>query len=57
MVMLSMQIILRMRRNMSGAELEAAIASVLANLMLATEQVRRRQWQQRVESAAEFKPE
>ena len=53
--MLSMQIILR--RNMSGAELEAAIASVLANLMLATEQVRRRQWQQRVESAAEFKPE
>jgi hypothetical protein len=52
-----MQIILRMRRNMSGAELEAAIASVLANLMLATEQVRRRQWQQRVESAAEFKPE
>jgi hypothetical protein len=56
-VMMSMQITLRMRRTMSGSELDHAIATVLAQEALALERRRRKQWQGVIERAATFKPE
>ncbi|MFG3595531.1 hypothetical protein [Bradyrhizobium sp. RDI18] len=53
-VLMSMQIILRMHRTMSGSELDEAIASVLAHQALARERHRREQWQRTVERAAAF---
>jgi hypothetical protein len=50
----SLQIILRMRRDMTGGELDHAAASVLANLAMAAERGRRERWQARVENAAQF---
>jgi hypothetical protein len=52
---MSMQIILRMRRTMSGNELDGAIRTVLAHEALAHEHWRRRDWQRRMESAAQFR--
>jgi hypothetical protein len=57
MVIMSLQIILRMRRDMSGEELDRATATVLANLELSAERLKRRQWVQRIENAAKFQSE
>jgi hypothetical protein len=54
-VLMSLQIILRMRRTMSGSELDEAIRSVLAYQALARERWRRKDWQRRVENAAKFR--
>jgi hypothetical protein len=56
-VLMSMQIILRMRRTMSGSELDEAIASVLAHQAMVRERLRRKQWQRTVERAAAFERE
>jgi hypothetical protein len=48
--------VLRARREMTGTEVDEAIATILTRFDLAAEQKRRRQWQQRVEKAAAFKP-
>jgi hypothetical protein len=45
----------RMRRTMSGNELDDAIRSVLAYQALARERWRRKDWQRREENAAKFK--
>ena len=50
----SLQIILRMRRDMSGAELDRAAASVLASVELEVERRRRAEWRQRELSASSF---
>ena len=54
-VMMSMQIIPRMQRTMSGSALDDAIASVLAHQALARECLRRKDWQRRMESAGKFR--
>jgi len=46
---------LRDRREMTGAEVDEAIAAILTRFALATEQARRRDLAQRVENAAKFK--
>jgi len=56
-VLMSMQIILRMRRTMSGSELDDAIRSVLAHQASARERWRRKQWKRTVERAAAFERE
>jgi hypothetical protein len=56
-LIISMQIILRMRRDMSGEELDRAAASVLGNLAVAMERIERKRWQDRIDNAATFKPE
>jgi hypothetical protein len=56
-VLMSLQIILRMRRTMSGNELDDAIRAVLAHETLARERFRRKHWRGVVERAAAFKPE
>jgi hypothetical protein len=55
--LMSLQIILRMRRTMSGSELDDAIRTVLAHEAVARERHRRKQWQRVAERAAAFKPE
>jgi hypothetical protein len=54
MIIMSLQIILRMRRGMSGEELDRAAASVLANFDLAVEHRRRAEWRRRELSASSF---
>jgi hypothetical protein len=56
-LIISLQIILRMRRDMSGEELDQAAASVLGNLAVTMERIERRRWQDRIDNAATFKPE
>jgi hypothetical protein len=42
---------------LSGEEIDNIIATTVAGFELAAEQARRRQWQQRVENARQFKLE
>jgi hypothetical protein len=56
LALLSLQIILRMHRVMTGEQLDNAIATVLANIAVANERSRRREWQQRIENARQFRP-
>ena len=56
-LMMSMQIILRMRRTMPGSDLDDAIRTVLAHQAVARERLRRKQWQRAVERAAAFERE
>jgi hypothetical protein len=44
LIIMSLQIILRMRRDMSGAELDQALATVLGQFDLAAERRRRADW-------------
>jgi hypothetical protein len=55
MTVMSLQIILRIHREMSGEELDNAAASVLANFELAAERRRRAEWRVRAENATSFK--
>jgi hypothetical protein len=58
LALMSLSIVLKIRRTMTGAaEIDQAIAVALAGEAAALERIRRRQWRQRVESAAKFKPE
>ena len=54
MIIMSLQIILRVRRDMSGEELDRAAASVLANFELEVERRRHAEWRQRELSASSF---
>ena len=54
MIIMSLQIILRMRRDMSGEDLDQALASVLGSFHLADERVKRQQWANTVANAAKF---
>jgi hypothetical protein len=56
-VIMALSIVLRIRRTLTGEEIDDVIAGTMARLKLAAEQARRRRWQQRVENAAQFKPE
>lgn len=55
MIIMSLQIILRMRRDMCGKELDQALARVLSNFQLSAERARRQQWANTVENAARFR--
>jgi hypothetical protein len=56
-VMMSLQIVLRIRRIMTGHEIDRAIATVLAGQAAAVESIRRARWQRVVENAASFEAE
>ena len=56
-VIMALSIVLRIRRTLTGEEIDDVIAGTMARLELAAEQARRRQWQRRVENATQFKPE
>lgn len=47
-------IILRMRRDMTGAEMDEAMTTVLAGQEVEVERIRRRQWASTVADAAKF---
>jgi hypothetical protein len=51
-VVMSMQIVVRIHRTMTGEEFDRAIATVLASQALATERVRRKRWEGVIENAA-----
>jgi hypothetical protein len=54
-LLMSLQMMLRMRRTMTGTELDRAIATVLAHEASVLERRRRRDWQNRLQNAAKFK--
>jgi hypothetical protein len=51
---MSMQIVLRIHRTMTGEEIDRAIATVVAGQALALERVRRAAWRRTVQNAASF---
>lgn len=53
-VVIALSVILKVRRTLTGEEIDEVIATILAGFELAAEQDRRRQWQQRAENAAAF---
>jgi hypothetical protein len=53
-VLMSMQIVLRIHRTMSGEEIDLAIATVVAGQALALERLRRADWRRTVENAVSF---
>jgi hypothetical protein len=53
-VAMSMQIVLRIHRTMTGEEIDRAIATVVAGQALALERVRRAAWRRTVQNAASF---
>lgn len=57
LLLMSLQIILRIRRTMTGAEVSDVIATTLARFELAAERARRRQWKRAIENAASFEAE
>jgi len=57
MTVMSLQIILRIPREMSGEELDDAAASVLANCELIAERRRRADWRRRELAASSFQAE
>jgi hypothetical protein len=54
---MSMQIVLRIHRTMTGEEIDRAIATVLAGQALAVERLRRADWRKRELSARSFHTE
>lgn len=54
MIIMSLQIILRMRRDISGEEIDRAAASVLGSIQLSAERAKRQQWAETVAHAARF---
>jgi hypothetical protein len=54
MIIMSFQIILPMRRDVSGEELDQALASVLGSIQLSAERARRQQRAETVTNAARF---
>jgi hypothetical protein len=53
-VLMSMQIVLRIHRTMSGEEIDRAIATVVAGQVLGLERIRRADWRKRELSANSF---
>jgi hypothetical protein len=56
-VLIALSTVLRIRRTLSGEEIDNIIATTVAGFERAAEQARRRKWQRIVENAAELKPE
>jgi hypothetical protein len=56
-IIMSLSIVLRIRRTLTGAEIDDVIATTLARFELAAERARRRQWQNTIASASAFKPD
>ena len=56
-VLIALSTVLRIRRTLSGEEIDNIIATTVAGFELAAEQARRRRWQQRVANAGRFKSE
>jgi hypothetical protein len=56
-VLIGLSTVLRIRRTLSGEEIDNVIATTVAGFELAAEQARRRNWQQRVANAGRFKSE
>jgi hypothetical protein len=56
-VLIALSTVLRIRRTLSGEEIDSVIATTVAGFELASEQARRRRWQHRVANAGRFKPE
>jgi hypothetical protein len=54
-VIMSLSIVLRIKRTLDAHEIDNVIATTLARFELAAEQARRRQWQQCVANAGQFK--
>jgi hypothetical protein len=54
-VLIALSTVLRIRRTLSGEEIDNVIATTVAGFELASEQARRRRWQRVLERAAEFK--
>ena len=54
-VLIALSTVLRIRRTLSGEEIDIVIATTVAGFELASEQARRRRWQRVVGNAAEFK--
>jgi hypothetical protein len=55
-VMMTLSIVLRIKRTLDGPELDKIISDVQARKGLAIERVRRKRWQRVIENAAAFKP-
>jgi hypothetical protein len=56
-VLIALSTVLRIRRTLSGEEIDNVIATTVAGFELAAEQARRRRWQHRVANAGRFKSE
>ncbi|MEH2475690.1 hypothetical protein V1281_003135 [Nitrobacteraceae bacterium AZCC 2161] len=56
-VLIALSTVLRIRRTLSGEEIDNVIATTVAGFELAVEQARRRQWRQRTDNASKFKTE
>ena len=56
-VLIALSTVLRIRRTLSGEEIDNIIATTVAGFELAAEQARRRRWQHRVANAGRFKSE
>jgi len=57
LVIMSPSIVLRIRRTLSGEEIDNVTATTVAGFELAAEQARRRRWQHRVANDGRFKSE
>lgn len=55
-IIMALSIVLKIRRTLTGAEIDDVIAGTHARLQLAAEQARRREWQRKVESTRQFDP-
>jgi hypothetical protein len=56
-VIMALSIVLRIRRTLTGEEIDDLIAGTIARFELAAERARRRQWHNTVASAGAFNPE
>jgi hypothetical protein len=56
-VVIALSAVLRIKRTLDGAEIDALILDLQVRKALAAERVRRREWARRVENAAAFTPE
>jgi hypothetical protein len=55
--LIALSTVLRIRRTLSGEEIDDVIATTVAGFELASEQARRRRWQHRIANAGRFKSE
>lgn len=55
-VVMTLSIVLRIRRTLDGPEIDKIISDLQARKALATERVRRKRWEGVIENAAAFKP-
>lgn len=53
-IIMALSIVLKIRRTLTGPEIDDVIASTHARLQLAAEQARRREWQRMVENTRQF---